>query len=105
MTGHIDISRMSALVVIAAGQILWAQTDPGPRTGPPSAGYPLLGLTPGELAYFREGASRFVEVDSVTGTQPGASGIGLGPRFNLNSCSGCHAQPAVGGTSPSPTSP
>ncbi|MBV9724952.1 MAG: thiol oxidoreductase [Gammaproteobacteria bacterium] len=25
---------------------------------------------------------------------------GLGPRFNLNSCGGCHAQPAVGGTSP-----
>ncbi len=25
---------------------------------------------------------------------------GLGPRFNLNSCSGCHAQPAVGGSSP-----
>jgi CxxC motif-containing protein (DUF1111 family) len=25
---------------------------------------------------------------------------GLGPRFNLNSCAGCHAQPAVGGTSP-----
>jgi CxxC motif-containing protein (DUF1111 family) len=24
----------------------------------------------------------------------------LGPRFNLNSCAGCHAQPAVGGTSP-----
>jgi CxxC motif-containing protein (DUF1111 family) len=25
---------------------------------------------------------------------------GLGPRFNSNSCSSCHAQPAVGGTSP-----
>ena len=24
-----------------------------------------------------------------------------GPRFNLNSCAGCHAQPAIGGTSPS----
>ena len=29
------------------------------------------------------------------------NGSGLGPRFNLNSCAGCHAQPAVGGTSPS----
>jgi CxxC motif-containing protein (DUF1111 family) len=27
--------------------------------------------------------------------------LGLGPRFNLDSCAGCHAQPAVGGTSPS----
>jgi CxxC motif-containing protein (DUF1111 family) len=25
---------------------------------------------------------------------------GLGPRFNLDSCAGCHSQPAVGGTSP-----
>ena len=25
---------------------------------------------------------------------------GLGPRFNLDSCTGCHSQPAVGGTSP-----
>src|SRR5262249_6816908 len=27
-------------------------------------------------------------------------GGGLGPRFNLNSCAGCHAQPAAGGSSP-----
>ena len=25
---------------------------------------------------------------------------GLGPRFNLDSCGGCHSQPAIGGTSP-----
>jgi CxxC motif-containing protein (DUF1111 family) len=35
--------------------------------------------------------------DAPPGTQ---NGSGLGPRFNMNSCSGCHAQPAVGGTSP-----
>jgi CxxC motif-containing protein (DUF1111 family) len=99
-----NISRISALALLAAGRMLWAQADPGPRNGPPSAGRPLLGLTPAELAYFAEGASRFTEIDSVTGTQPGAGGIGLGPRFNLNSCAGCHAQPAIGGTSPSPTS-
>src|SRR5262249_21822486 len=34
----------------------------------------------------------FTETDSVP--------LGLGPRFNLDSCSGCHAQPSVGGTSP-----
>ena len=43
---------------------------------------------------------RFREVDSVSGTQPGATGSGLGPRFNLNSCVGCHAQPGPGGSSP-----
>src|SRR5262249_890508 len=26
---------------------------------------------------------------------------GLGPRFNLDSCAGCHSQPATDGTSPS----
>ena len=26
--------------------------------------------------------------------------MGLGPRFNLDSCGGCHTQPAVGGSSP-----
>jgi hypothetical protein len=48
---------------------------------------------------------RFQKVASVSGTikdaPPGTqNGSGLGPRFNMNSCSGCHAQPAVGGTSP-----
>ncbi len=33
-------------------------------------------------------------------TQPRQNGAGLGPDFNMNSCAGCHAQPAVGGTSP-----
>ena len=99
-----QVVKISALAVLATAQMLWSQTDPGPRGGPPSAGAPLQGLTAGELAYFTEGATRFREVDSVTGTQPGATGNGLGPRFNLNSCAGCHAQPSVGGSSPSPNS-
>jgi CxxC motif-containing protein (DUF1111 family) len=33
-------------------------------------------------------------------TTPLQSGSGLGPGFNMNSCAGCHAQPAVGGSSP-----
>ncbi len=52
------------------------------------------------MALWLEGGKRFREIDSVTGTQPGATGTGLGPRFNLNSCAGCHAQPATGGSSP-----
>ncbi len=47
-----------------------------------------------------DGLSRFRSVDSVSGTQPGAPDSGLGPRFNLNSCAGCHAQPNAGGSSP-----
>ena len=42
-------------------------------------------------------------MDSVLGTiEPGK---GLGPTYNGNSCSVCHAQPAVGGSSPGTTSP
>src|SRR5580700_11536919 len=92
-------TRISALAILVAAPLIWAQSDPGPRGGPPSAGQPLPGLTAAELAYFTEGATRFREVDSVTGTQPGATGTGLGPRFNLNSCAGCHAQPTIGGSS------
>ena len=78
-----------------------ATTDPGPRAGAPGAGGPLLGLTPQEAKLFEAGLVEFVEVQSVKGdavvpdTEPG-----LGPRFNANSCSSCHSQPAIGGTSP-----
>src|SRR5579875_348186 len=95
------LSIPCALLAIAA----YAQTDPGPRPGPPAAGRPLPGLTPTENASFQEGATRFHEVDSVTGTEPGATGKGLGPRFNANSCASCHAQPTAGGSSPSLSSP
>jgi uncharacterized protein (TIGR02391 family) len=82
-------------VLVAA--VLWApmafaQTDPGPRSGPPSAGGPLQGLGPNELAFFTAAQTNFQEVETFKG--------GLGPRMNLNQCSGCHSQPAVCGSSP-----
>src|SRR5271156_6977803 len=43
---------------------------------------------------------RFQEVDSVSGAIPNETGSGLGPGFNSNSCASCHAQPAIGGSSP-----
>ena len=73
--------------------------DPGVRGGPPGAGAQLAGLTPQERNLFTTGQTIFNEVDSVTGSITG-TGAGLGPRFNLDSCAGCHAQPAVGGSSP-----
>lgn len=73
--------------------------DPGPRASPAStAGSPLGGLTPNELAAFTAAKAVFQEVDSVSGTLSGGSG--LGPRFNMDSCAGCHAHPTVGGSSP-----
>src|SRR5215831_16414176 len=74
--------------------------DPGVRSGPPGAGSPLPGLTVKEAKFFNAGQTQFMNVQSVTGSVAGTE-AGLGPRFNLDSCGGCHAQPAVGGTSPS----
>jgi len=45
------------------------------------------------------------EIDSVSGTIAGEAGSGLGPTFNGNSCTQCHAQPAPGGSSPGLNSP
>jgi hypothetical protein len=71
--------------------------DPGVRSGAIDAGQPLASLsqTPGASNFFTDGQNRFQEVEAVQN--------GLGPRFNSNQCSSCHSQPAVGGTSPSPT--
>jgi CxxC motif-containing protein (DUF1111 family) len=66
--------------------------DPGVRGGPAGAGDALTGLTDAEKAFFEVAKDVFQEVDAVPD--------GLGPRFNLESCSGCHSQPAIGGTSP-----
>jgi len=74
-------------------------TDPGPRGGPPGAGAKIAGLTGIESDSFDQGLESFNEIASVTGSVPDTE-AGLGPRFNLNSCAGCHAHPDVGGTSP-----
>ncbi|HYK12883.1 MAG TPA: hypothetical protein VEW70_02745 [Burkholderiales bacterium] len=65
--------------------------DPGVRAGP-GAGAPIENLSASELALFTAGKLDFEEVETPA--------EGLGPRMNLDSCSGCHSQPATGGTSP-----
>jgi CxxC motif-containing protein (DUF1111 family) len=89
--------------LIGAGN-LKAQTDPGPRGGDAGAGgkFPTLNLN--ESLLFSQAQTRFKEVDSVSGNMPGEAGSGLGPTFNGNSCAMCHAQPAMGGSSPGLTS-
>ena len=66
--------------------------DPGVRGEPAGAGDPIAGLTDQEREYFLAGKEEFEEEDTVA--------EGLGPRLNLDSCAGCHSQPAIGGTSP-----
>jgi CxxC motif-containing protein (DUF1111 family) len=62
------------------------------RGDPAGAGGPIAGLSANELAFFNLGKEDFEEVEDVPD--------GLGPRMNLDSCGGCHVQPATGGTSP-----
>jgi CxxC motif-containing protein (DUF1111 family) len=69
-----------------------APVDPGVRGGAVGAGGPLTGLNDVERQFFDVSKEVFQEVD--------AAADGLGPTFNLDSCSGCHSQPAIGGTSP-----
>jgi mono/diheme cytochrome c family protein len=66
--------------------------DPGPRKDSTAAGGPLAGLTGQQNEYFVAGKTDFEEVE-----QPDE---GIGPRMNLDSCAGCHSQPATGGSSP-----
>jgi CxxC motif-containing protein (DUF1111 family) len=75
--------------------------DPGPRAGSIGAGKPLSTLNGYQLEFFQNGLARFLQTDSVSGTISGEPGEGLGPGFNSNSCQSCHAQPSVGGSSPS----
>jgi len=67
--------------------------DPGVRGGSAGAGGPVSGLDAQSMAFFQAGLATFNEIEGVA--------LGLGPRFNLDNCVGCHAQPAAGGTSPS----
>ena len=90
-----------------SGPIL-AQTDPGVRTGAingqtgatATSPLPLASVTAntpqGVSEFFTNGLGRFQEVEVVSGGQNN----GLGPRFNFNSCSGCHSQPTIGGSGP-----
>jgi len=73
-------------------------SDPGVRGGDSGVGDPahpnsILGPTDPRAQLFNAGLEEFNGVEGVPD--------GLGPRFNLDSCGGCHAQPATGGTSPS----
>jgi CxxC motif-containing protein (DUF1111 family) len=98
------VCNMAAGIVAAAltwcasalSQAATVPTDPGVRGGAPGAGAALKGLSEDETAFFQDGHTRFVEIESVTGSQNN----GLGARFNSNSCQSCHAQPSVGGSSP-----
>src|ERR1700704_2625813 len=78
----------------AAGAQQFVARDPGVRAGAAGAGGMLPNLSASQQAFFNAGSEEFQQADDLA--------EGLGPRFNLDSCAGCHTQPAVGGTSPLP---
>jgi CxxC motif-containing protein (DUF1111 family) len=84
--------------LLAAGAAYAQVVDPGVRSSTGiNAGQPLASVSgnANDLAFFQAGLDQFNEHQTVTGDNPG-----LGPRFNLDGCGGCHSQPAPGGTSP-----
>ncbi len=73
--------------------------DPGVQSGNRGTGSTLIDPANdpnGFTAFFQDGLTRFQTVETVSGSP----NFGLGPRFNANQCSACHAQPAVGGSGP-----
>ena len=85
---------IAVVVLLATGSATgqFVAKDPGVRNDTSAAGKPLKGLSASQIAFFEAGKDDFAEAEIVAD--------GLGPRFNLDSCAGCHIQPAIGGTSP-----
>jgi len=89
--GKSGLVTIVTLVIGVQSFAALAQSDPGVRAGAAGAGGPIAGLTSTETLLWQTGLSIFQENDTVD--------TGLGPRFNLNSCFGCHSQPSTGGSS------
>jgi CxxC motif-containing protein (DUF1111 family) len=91
------LAAVLPLLVLFFARIAFAQTDPGVQSANRGTGVSIInpGNDPkGFTAFYQDGLTRFQEVESVSN----GPNVGLGPRFNSNSCSSCHAQPAVGGS-------
>src|SRR4051812_39680911 len=80
---------------IASSPLTWALIyvcQVAALSAQPRSGHPLPGISSSELSLFNKGREVFEEVDRVEN--------GLGPRFNLDGCAGCHSHPSLGGSSP-----
>ena len=105
MNRVIGVSMLVFIVAVAFAINVQSQiakftaSDPGVRPASNGAGGMYPGLTSVEQQAFTIGRAVFQEVGSVQGTLPDTE-AGLGPRFNLDSCAGCHSQPDIGGSSP-----
>ncbi len=92
LTTAASAAILSVSAWAAGAPAAWAASDPGVRGGNPGVGGAIPGLSADQSTLFSYGLASFAEVEQI--------GEGLGPRFNLDSCAGCHAQPNPGGSSP-----
>jgi hypothetical protein len=83
---------LTSLLLTVQATAQFTARDPGLRGDPPAAGQPLPGLTTRQREFFAAGLEAFRSAEGI--------GDGPGPRFNLDSCLGCHSQPIDGGSSP-----
>jgi CxxC motif-containing protein (DUF1111 family) len=91
--GNIAIGLLFATAALGIGSHhAMAQSDPGVRGGAAAAGGPIAGISASNSTFFDASSDIFAESEALAD--------GLGPRFNLDSCGGCHSQPALGGSSP-----
>ena len=107
MLFKIGPATLSAGILLLSGiSVATAQTDPGVRPGAingqpgatatqplpvASVVTPATGDPTNAINFFNDGLARIqVQRDAASG---------LGPRYNFFQCSGCHAQPAIGGSS------
>ena len=96
---RLAVAALCALATSCAMVDTVVVVDHPPQPGDPArAGEPLPGLNAEQLALFALARAEFLEHDTVDGHDDTTKG--LGPRFNLDGCAGCHAFPALGGSSP-----
>jgi len=100
MKSHVSTTAAAVAFILlgwAAGSapaLAAAAVDPGVRaaSATDTFGNPIPGLTADQTTLFFNGQETFKEVEQI--------GDGLGPRFNLDSCVGCHSFPTHGGSAP-----
>jgi CxxC motif-containing protein (DUF1111 family) len=100
MKSHVSTTAAAVALILlgwsagSAPALAAAAADPGVRaaSATDTFGNPVPGLTADQTTLFFNGQATFKEQELIAN--------GLGPRFNLDSCVGCHAFPTHGGSSP-----
>jgi CxxC motif-containing protein (DUF1111 family) len=96
------LASVLLLAVLFVAGMAFAQQDPGVQAASRGTGAALGSVATtgngGLATFFTDGQTRFQDVEVVRNATN--TNVGLGPRFNSNSCVSCHSQPAIGGSGP-----